>query len=246
VPPKILGVIPARFASSRFPGKALAEIAGKPMIQHVFERASMARYLTRVIVATDDDRISGAARSFGAPVRMTRADHPSGTDRVAEVASAEDAELVVNIQGDEPLIDPTAIDAATLGVLGDPDIPMGTLAKRIENPEEIDNPNVVKVVRDTAGNAIYFSRCPIPYVRGERSPGLHYKHVGLYVYRRDFLLGYSSLPVGPLERAERLEQLRALENGHKIRVVETEYESLGVDTPAELERVSKLFGNWHG
>jgi 3-deoxy-manno-octulosonate cytidylyltransferase (CMP-KDO synthetase) len=246
VPPKILGVIPARFASSRFPGKALAEIAGKPMIQHVFERASMARYLTRVIVATDDDRICGAARSFGAPVRMTRADHPSGTDRVAEVASAEDAELVVNIQGDEPLIDPAAIDAAALGVLGDPDVPMGTLAKRIENPEEIDNPNVVKVVRDAAGNAIYFSRCPIPYVRGERIPGLHYKHVGLYVYRRDFLLGYSSLPVGPLERAERLEQLRALENGYKIRVVETEYESLGVDTPAELERVSRLFGNWHG
>ncbi len=216
------------------------------MIQHVFERASMARYLTRVVIATDDDRIFQAARSFGAPVRMTRADHPSGTDRVAEVASTEDAELIVNIQGDEPLIDPAAIDAVTLGVLGEPGVSMGTLSKRIENPEEIDNSNVVKVVTDFSGNAIYFSRCPIPFVRGERVPGLHYKHVGLYVYRREFLLGYSALPVGPLEKAERLEQLRALENGYKIRVVETEYESLGVDTPAELERVSGMLGGWHG
>lgn len=246
MPPKILGVIPARFASTRFPGKALVEIAGKPMIQHVFERASMARYLTRVVIATDDQRIQAAARAFGAPVRMTREDHSSGTDRVAEVASAEEADIVVNIQGDEPLIDPGAIDAATLGLLGDPDAPMGTLSKRIEDPDEIDNPNVVKVVTDQAGNAIYFSRCPIPYVRGQRMPGLHCKHVGLYVYRRDFLLGYSSLPVGPLERAERLEQLRAVENGYKIRVVETEYESLGVDTPAELDKVTKLFGGCDG
>ncbi len=216
------------------------------MIQHVFERASMARYLTRVVIATDDLRIQAAVRAFGAPVRMTREDHPSGTDRVAEVASAEEADIVVNIQGDEPLIDPAAIDAATLGLLGDPDVPMGTLSKRIENPDEIDNPNVVKVVTDQAGNAIYFSRCPIPFVRGERNSGLHYKHVGLYVYRRDFLLGYSSLPVGPLERAERLEQLRAIENGYKIRVVETEYESLGVDTPADLEKVDRLFGGCDG
>jgi 3-deoxy-manno-octulosonate cytidylyltransferase (CMP-KDO synthetase) len=241
-----LGVIPARFGSRRFPGKALVEIAGKPMIQHVFERASRARYLNRVVIATDDERIGAAARSFGAPVRMTRADHASGTDRVAEVASAEDADIVVNIQGDEPLIDPAAIDAATLGLLGEAGVPMATLAKRIENPEEIDNPNVVKVVLDLQGNAIYFSRCPIPFVRGERSAGLHYKHVGLYVYRRAFLLGYSALPVGPLERAERLEQLRALENGYPIRVVETDYESLGVDTPAELEIVSKLFGGADG
>jgi 3-deoxy-manno-octulosonate cytidylyltransferase (CMP-KDO synthetase) len=241
-----LGVIPARFASSRFPGKALVEIAGKPMIQHVFERASRARYLTRVVIATDDERIRAAARAFGAPVRMTRADHASGTDRVAEVAAAENADVVVNIQGDEPLIDPAAIDAATLGLLDDDSVLMGTLAKRIENPEEIDNPNVVKVVMDLKGNAIYFSRCPIPFVRGERVAGLYYKHVGLYVYRREFLLGYSALLVGPLERAERLEQLRALENGYPIRVVETDYESLGVDTPAELEIVSKLFGGGDG
>jgi 3-deoxy-manno-octulosonate cytidylyltransferase (CMP-KDO synthetase) len=275
---KILGVIPARYTSSRFPGKPLARIGSKSMLEHVFERTSQARYLTAVTIATDDERIADAARSFGAPVRMTRADHLSGTDRVAEVASADTAELVVNIQGDEPLIDPAAIDAAILPLLHDDDIAMGTLKKRIEDPREIGDPNVVKVVTDRAGNAIYFSRSTIPYVRtvaplphGRGSEGrgaegrgaegrgaegrgaegrgaegrgakvAHYKHVGLYVYRRDFLLGYSDLPVGPLEQAERLEQLRALENGYSIRVVETEYESLGVDTPEDLERVSKLF-----
>jgi 3-deoxy-manno-octulosonate cytidylyltransferase (CMP-KDO synthetase) len=214
------------------------------MLEHVFERASKARYLSSTIVATDDPRIAAAARAFGAPVRMTRPDHPSGTDRVAEVASAETAELIVNIQGDEPLIDPDAIDAAILPLLDDPDIRMGTLKKRIEDPREIADPNVVKVVTDRSGNAIYFSRSTIPYVRADDSqaaPTAHYKHIGLYVYRRDFLLGYSGLPVGPLERAERLEQLRALENGYSIRVVETEYESLGVDTPEDLERVSRLF-----
>jgi 3-deoxy-manno-octulosonate cytidylyltransferase (CMP-KDO synthetase) len=211
------------------------------MLEHVFERASRTRYLTQVLVATDDERIAAEARRFGAPVRMTRADHLSGTDRIAEVASAETAGLVVNIQGDEPLIDPDAIDAAILGLLDEPDIPMGTLKKLIENPEELSDPNVVKVVTDRAGNAIYFSRSMIPHL-GRAGAAAHYKHVGLYVYRREFLLSYSDLPVGPLEQAERLEQLRALENGHKIRVVETEYESLGVDTPADLERVSRLFG----
>jgi 3-deoxy-manno-octulosonate cytidylyltransferase (CMP-KDO synthetase) len=239
---KILGVIPARYTSSRFPGKPLARIGSKSMLEHVFERTSQARYLTSVTIATDDERIADAARSFGAPVRMTRTDHLSGTDRVAEVASADTAELVVNIQGDEPLIDPAAIDAAILPLLHDDDIAMGTLKKRIEDPREIGDPNVVKVVTDRAGNAIYFSRSTIPYCGTGFSLSVpHYKHVGLYVYRREFLLGYSDLPVGPLEQAERLEQLRALENGYSIRVVETEYESLGVDTPEDLERVSKLF-----
>ena len=211
------------------------------MLEHVFERASQARYLSRVIIATDDQRIYAEARRFGAPVRMTRADHASGTDRVAEVASAESAELIVNIQGDEPLIDPAAIDAAVLGLLDDPDVPMGTLKKRIEDPRELSNPNVVKVVTDRRENAIYFSRSLIPYP-GRAGGGVrHYKHIGLYVYRRDFLLSYSQLPVGPLEQAERLEQLRALENGYSIRVVETEYESLGVDTPEDLEGVARLF-----
>lgn len=241
MPRRILGVIPARYASSRFPGKALALLAGRPLVQHVFERARQARYLTRLVLATDDERIAEAARGFGAPVRMTRADHPSGTDRVAEVAAGEDAELVVNIQGDEPLIDPQAIDAAVLGLLEDPGAPMGTLKKVIEDERELASHNVVKVVTDRLGYALYFSRSLIPHQRDPHvaGPVKHYKHVGLYVYRRDFLLGYSALPVGPLEQAERLEQLRALENGHKIRVVETDYESLGVDTPEDLERVSR-------
>jgi 3-deoxy-manno-octulosonate cytidylyltransferase (CMP-KDO synthetase) len=213
------------------------------MLEHVYERVSMARYLSSVVIATDDDRIFAEARRFGAQVRMTRSDHLSGTDRVAEVASAHpQATLIVNVQGDEPLIDPAAIDAAILPMLDDPDTPMGTIAKRIEDPGEIADPNVVKVVISHAGLALYFSRAPIPHVRaGERGSTVFFKHIGLYVYQRDFLLGYSALPVGPLEKAERLELLRALENGHAIRVVETEYESLGVDTPADLERVSRLF-----
>jgi 3-deoxy-manno-octulosonate cytidylyltransferase (CMP-KDO synthetase) len=251
VPTRILGVIPARFASSRFPGKSLATIAGKPMLQHVYERASQARYLSKLIVATDDERIYKAARSFGAAAVMTRTDHLSGTDRVAEAASGDHASVIVNIQGDEPLIDPAAIDAATLALLDDPDVPMATLMKAIEDRREIDDPNVVKVVTNLAGDAIYFSRWAIPYERqgpyeregpfAREGGSVHYKHLGLYVYRREFLLAYSGLPVGPLERMERLEQLRALENGHRVRVVETEYESLGVDTPEDLERVSALF-----
>lgn len=224
------------------------------MLQHVWERASLARYVTATIIATDDQRVCDAAREFGAPVRMTRPDHPSGTDRVAEVASAENADLVVNIQADEPLLDPAAIDAAILPLAHDPDVPMGTLKKRIEDPREIADPNVVKVVTNHAGDAIYFSRCPIPYIRdaggGDHAAGVtaetlrrceHYKHIGLYVYRRDFLLAYPGLRKGPLEQAERLEQLRALENGYTIRVVETEYDSLGVDTREDLARVTQLF-----
>jgi 3-deoxy-manno-octulosonate cytidylyltransferase (CMP-KDO synthetase) len=241
-----LGVIPARFGSSRFPGKVLAQISQKPMLQHVYERASQARYLTSIIIATDDERVYAVAKNFGARVRMTRSDHPSGTDRVAEVASGENADIIVNIQGDEPLIDPGAIDAAILPMVHEPDVLMATLKKRIEDPREIDDPNVVKVVTDRAGNAIYFSRCPIPYRRvgfsprgASAPPGPHFKHIGLYVYQRDFLMEYPNLPIGPLEQAERLEQLRALENGFKIRVAETDYESVGVDTPEDLERVAE-------
>ena len=227
------------------------------MLQHVFERASLARYISSTIVATDDERVYEAARRFGAPARMTRSDHISGTDRVAEAASAQNCEIVVNIQADEPLIDPEAIDAAILPIVHDSGLRMSTLKKGIADPREIEDPNVVKVVTDRSGDAIYFSRCPIPHqplpnsgsAHGEARPGKrpiasrsgYFKHIGLYVYRREFLLGYSELPVGPLERAERLEQLRALENGHRIRVVETDCESLGVDTPQDLERVSRLF-----
>lgn len=216
------------------------------MLQHVWERASQARYLTSLVIATDDERIRAAAESFRARVVMTRSDHASGTDRAAEAASASQARIVVNIQGDEPMLDPAAIDSAVLGLLEDDDVPMSTLKKRIEDPAEIADPNVVKVVTDHHGNALYFSRSPIPYVReaGQAGAGVPYcKHIGLYVYRRDFLLGYSDLPMGPLEPAERLEQLRALENGFKIRVIETEYESLGVDTPEDWKRVSALYEN---
>jgi len=213
------------------------------MLEHVYERVSMARYLSSVVIATDDERIFDEARRFGAQARMTRSDHLSGTDRVAEVASTRpEASLIVNVQGDEPLIDPAAIDAAILPMIADDDdAPMATLSKRIEDPREIADPNVVKVVTSHSGLALYFSRAPIPHVRADAPAAVFFKHIGLYVYRRDFLLAYSGLPVGPLEQAERLEQLRALENGHSIRVVETEYESLGVDTPADLERVSQLF-----
>ncbi len=238
---RILGVIPARFASSRFPGKALASLAGKPMVQHVWERARQSRYLDDVLVATDDERIAAAVRQFGGRVRMTQADHPTGTDRLAEVASAENAAIYVNIQGDEPLIDPDAIDAAILSVHGDENVSMGTLKKRIVDPSDIVNTNVVKVVTNLLNEAIYFSRCPIPYERDGRGGSIYFKHVGLYVYRREFLVHYPDLTVGPLEQAERLEQLRALENGYRIRVVDTEYESLGVDTPEDLERVQQLF-----
>jgi 3-deoxy-manno-octulosonate cytidylyltransferase (CMP-KDO synthetase) len=215
------------------------------MLQHVWERASQARYLTSLAIATDDERIRAAAQSFSARVVMTRDDHVSGTDRAAEVASASNAEIIVNIQGDEPMIDPAAIDAAVLGMLeaenDSSDVPMATLKTRIERPADVADPNVVKVVTDIEGNAIYFSRHPIPFVRGEGETASHFKHIGLYVYRRDFLLSYPELRVGPLERAERLEQLRALENGFKIRVVETDYDSLGVDTPEDWERVSEMF-----
>jgi len=212
------------------------------MIEHVWERANMSRYLTDVLVATDDDRIADAVHKFGGRVRMTRADQPTGTDRLAEVASSEDAALYVNIQGDEPLIDPEAIDAAILSVHGDEAVDMGTLKKQIVDPTDIVNTNVVKVVTNLLGDAIYFSRCPIPYERDSRTGvPIYFKHIGLYVYRRDFLLHYPDLTVGPLEEAERLEQLRALENGYRIRVVATDYESLGVDTPEDLERVNQLF-----
>jgi len=233
------------------------------MVQHVYERAQRSRYLSDLLIATDDERIAAGVRQFGR-VRLTRTDHVSGTDRLAEIAASEQAALYVNIQGDEPLIDPEAIDAAILSVLGDEAVSMGTLKKRIVDPADIVNTNVVKVITNLLGDAIYFSRCTIPYERdGACDPNhahttgwarragpdgkhdmrssLFFKHIGLYVYRRDFLVHYPDLTIGPLEQAERLEQLRALENGYRIRVVETEYESLGVDTPEDLERVNQLF-----
>ena len=198
---RILGVIPARFASSRFHGKALALIAGRPMIQHVWERSKRARYLKDVLIATDDERIADCARSFNAKVCLTSGDHASGTDRVAELAWSNPADLYVNIQGDEPLIDPDAIDAAILLVDNDHETVMGTLKKHITDPVEIADQNVVKVVTNLAGDAVYFSRFPIPFTRDARTVRqTYYKHVGLYVYRRDFLLRFPDIPVGPLEK----------------------------------------------
>lgn len=209
------------------------------MLQHVWERACRSSLLSSVVIATDDDRIAAAARSFSAAVCMTRSDHVSGTDRVAEAAAHTSAGIIVNIQGDEPLIEPAAIDTAILALLDDPGCQMSTLKKRISSQAEIDNPNVVKVVTSHSGHALYFSRSPIPYPRGE-SP-VYWKHIGLYVYRRALLLGYSALQPGPLEDTEKLEQLRALENGIAIRVAETEYETIGVDTPEDLAHVQSLF-----
>jgi 3-deoxy-manno-octulosonate cytidylyltransferase (CMP-KDO synthetase) len=212
------------------------------MVYRVYQRALESRLLDHTVVATDDPRIADALAPLGVPVAMTRSDHRTGTDRVAEVAAGSEAACIVNIQGDEPLIDPAAIDAAIEPMLADPNVAMATLKKRIENPHEISDPHVVKVVTDLTGNAIYFSRSTIPYPRPDSGGAIvHFKHIGLYVYRRDFLLGFSRLPVGPLEEAEKLEQLRALENRFSITVVETSYESIGVDTPADLERVARLY-----
>ncbi len=201
------------------------------MIQHVWERAARTPGLNELLIATDDDRIAKAARGFGARVAMTSPAHESGTDRVAEAAADSSASVIVNIQGDEPFIDPAAIQTAILTCLDDADCQMATLMKRINRQEDLDNPNVVKVVTSLDGRALYFSRSLLPFPRGQ---AIHFKHIGLYVYRRDLLLGYSSLRRGPLEAAEQLEQLRALENGIPIRVAETTYETLGVDTPDDL------------
>ncbi len=240
-------VIPARYASTRFPGKPLADLCGKPMIQWVYERSSSCELVDRVIVATDDDRIAEAVRTFGGEVAMTRADHATGTDRLAEVAEHLVDDLIVNVQGDEPLIDPAMIEAAIAPMLADKAIPMGTLKTPLTCLEEYNNPNVVKVVTDLNGFALYFSRAAIPFPRDFAGQLDHRwselataKHVGLYVYRRDFLLQYPKLPATPLESQECLEQLRALEHGYRIKVAVTDLVGQGVDTPEDLEKVKGL------
>ncbi len=244
---KITAIIPARYASTRFDGKALADIKGKPMVRHVYERTALARLVSEVIIATDDERIASVVRGFGGRVVMTSRDHETGTDRLAEVAAGLDSDLVVNVQGDEPLIDPAMIDEAIRPLVADSDILMGTLKSRIRNLHDFLSPNVVKVVTDRSGFALYFSRSPLPNFRDKwndlkdeafnSGKLLCYKHVGLYVYRRDFLLKYARMAPTPLELSEKLEQLRVLEHGYRIRVVETAHESIGVDTPADLEKV---------
>ncbi|MCK8827324.1 3-deoxy-manno-octulosonate cytidylyltransferase [Natroniella acetigena] len=236
---QVIGIIPARYASTRLPGKPLKEIAGQPMIQHVYQQAVAADSLAQVIVATDDQRIYQAVEDFGGQVEMTSKDHQTGTDRLAEVAQNLEAEIIVNIQGDEPLLNPEMIDQAVEPLLEDSTIQMGTLKHKIIDQQEIDSPHIVKVVTDQDDFALYFSRTAIPYPRQET--GLdYYKHIGLYVYRRDFLLSYTEMEQTPLEEQESLEQLRVLENGYRIKVVETEYEAIGVDTLEDLERVREI------
>jgi len=236
-----IGVIPARYHSSRFPGKPLADIAGSPMIQWVYERASDAKSLEQVIVATDHEEIRSAVETFGGEAVMTSPDHSSGTDRVAEVIRPIETDLVVNIQGDEPLIDPGAIDAAVAPLTHHPDRNMGTLACPMPSVEMIRDTNVVKVVFDRDQRALYFSRSPIPFVRhhadDDRLQKVYWQHIGLYVYRRDFLLKFTSYPPTRLEQLESLEQLRALEYGHTIHVEKSDYRSIAVDTPADLKQI---------
>ncbi len=247
----ITAVIPARFASVRFPGKALAIIDGKPMIQHVYERTARASLVDSVIIATDDERIQQAVSVFGGVCRMTRNDHETGTDRLAEVAGTLSADIIVNVQGDEPLIAPEMIDQAIRPLLDDPSLRMATLKSRIRCLHDFLSPNVVKVVTDRDSNALYFSRSPLPFFRDKwqdlkdesfaSGKLLCYKHVGLYVYRRDFLVEFAAMAPTFLETSEKLEQLRALENGVRIRVVETEFESIGVDTPDDLVKARERF-----
>jgi|SRR5215469_11940540 len=241
---RIIGIIPARFASTRFPGKPLAVIAGKTLIQRVVEQCKNAKSLNEVIVATDDQRIADGVRHF-CRVEMTRSDHPSGSDRIAEVASRVSCDAVVNIQGDEPLIEPKVIDAVA-GALAQEG--MSTAATPIKHTAEYDNPNVVKVVFNAAGRALYFSRRTIPYLREAASRSTNeqlaafpfLKHLGIYGYRRETLLKLVQFPVSPLENAEKLEQLRALENGIQIAVVKVDYDSVGVDAPEDVAKVEKI------
>jgi len=247
---RVAVVIPARYGATRLPGKPLAEIDGRPMIWYVWDKAKRAKIPSRVVVATDDERIASAVRGFGGEAVMTSADCASGTDRVAEAARGMDEGIFINLQGDEPLMDPSVIDAVASPLVSDPDISMSTAALPGVDPEEYRRPSVVKVVIDAKGDALYFSRAPIPHYRdaspqdmgaGPRETGAcagrFRKHLGIYGYRREILFRVAALPPSPLEEAERLEQLRALQAGYRIRVVDVGHDSVGVDTPEDLKAV---------
>jgi 3-deoxy-manno-octulosonate cytidylyltransferase (CMP-KDO synthetase) len=250
---QVIGMIPARYGSTRFPGKALAMLNGAPLIQRVYEQARQATRLDEVLVATDDERIAQAVARFGGEAVMTSATHVSGTDRIAEVARQRDAQVILNIQGDEPLIRPEQIDQVAEFLLAHRAVPMATVMTTLTSAEGLANPNVVKVVVDQDGYALYFSRAPIPHVRTqagsrvegqgsrqEDAPSPSWKHIGLYGYQRDFLLRFPRLAPTPLEQAEQLEQLRALEHGYQIKVLETAYDTVGVDTSDDLQRVEHI------
>jgi 3-deoxy-manno-octulosonate cytidylyltransferase (CMP-KDO synthetase) len=237
---KSVVVIPARYGSTRLPGKALADIAGKPLIQHVYERAGESELQSEVLIATDDERIEEACRAFGAPVVMTSPTCKSGTDRVYEAIRARDADVVVNLQGDEPQIRGDMIDTLIRSVQAD-SLDMVTLCAYITEPHDYKSPHTAKVVLDRNGFALYFSRAPLPFFQQSVSIPT-YRHIGIYGFSRQFLETFVNLPVGPLERAESLEQLRALEAGYRIKVLLTEYEGIGVDTENDLKKVRDIFG----
>ncbi len=247
---RIIGIIPARYASHRFPGKPLADIGGRTMVERVYRQAKKSKVLERVVVATDDERILREVRRFGGEVRATSSRHRSGTDRVAEAASrlkiSKDG-VVVNIQGDAPLLPPGMIDRLVKPFLAHPEIKMTALCCRIKDPRELSNPNIVKVILDKEGFALYFSRLPIPYLRDKGTFNLklstlnYYKHIGPYAYRKSFLLKLAKMAPSPLEKAEKLEQLRVLENGYRIKMVKTKYDCIEVDTPADLRKVKAKY-----
>jgi 3-deoxy-manno-octulosonate cytidylyltransferase (CMP-KDO synthetase) len=243
---KIIGIIPARYQSTRFPGKPLVDIAGKPMIQHVYERALQAQRLQQVLVATDDVQILDSVRAFGGEVLLTSRDHPSGTDRLAEVCrllGLQDDDLIVNIQGDEPLLEPVMIDLLAGTLEQAPEVPMATLASVSHGREAFSDPNVVKVVVNSRMQALYFSRAPIPCRRDATgSPHEFLRHLGFYAYRQAFLQQFTRLPPGRLEQSEQLEQLRALEQGYPIQVALSPFETQGVDTPEDLEKILAQLG----
>lgn len=243
---KTIGIIPARYGSTRLAAKVLADICGKPMIQHVWERASQSQLLDEVVIACDDERILKKAESFGAKALLTAKTHASGSDRIAEAAqilklASED--IIVNIQGDEPMVDPSLIDDLAQALMDDESCSMATVVKTTDNPSDIENPNVVKVVLDNNNYALYFSRAAIPYRRDQKTKALkYYKHLGLYAYRKDFLLAFTKMPKSPLEESEQLEQLRVLQAGYKIKAVETDIETIAVDTKDDWIKVTKILG----
>jgi 3-deoxy-manno-octulosonate cytidylyltransferase (CMP-KDO synthetase) len=240
--PIVVAVIPSRFGSTRLPGKPLVALGGKPMVQHVYERTKRAQTVHKVLVATDDQRIVDAVKVFGGEARMTRSDHRTGTERIAEVAAHESGDIFVNVQGDEPLIDPVSIDTAVAALLEEPPAQIATVATPIRHAADIMDPNVVKAVLDFDENALYFSRAPVPWIRDtqQKIHVRYWKHLGLYVFQRDALLEYPTLPQGELEKIEQLEQLRWLENGWRIRVAEVARDAVSVDVPEDISRVEKL------
>ncbi len=237
----VIGVIPARYSSTRFSGKVLADISGRPMLEHVWERAKKSLLLDDLIIACDEEKVAEKAREFGAKVVMTSKGHACGTDRIAEVINPLDVKVIINIQADEPLIHPTMIDSVARALLEDKSISMATLMKKIENQELINDPNIVKVVVDMNNFALYFSRAAIPFkaINSEIDSPSYYKHIGLYGYTKDFLFIYKNLAPSNLEKIEKLEQLRILEEGYRIKVVETKYDTIGVDTPEDLVKVEE-------